>query len=114
MTTFPEIGINPYGLPLAALCYILLAISIVAERHYLYERWRHQELLRRAVGIVTVLGWMLPVSFIDLQGLILWGCVVFGFGVAGFTKIICDNVAEDNEAVQIQSDILEQVKEIMS
>lgn len=84
MITFQEFG-------WMCLYYGLVSVVVALEHHFLYEKWRHLENARRAVGISTVMGLaLLPTLILRLPQIHFWAMYVFGFAFAGLVKLIMD------------------------
>ena len=70
------------------LTYILILAIVIAVEYFLFgKRWKEQELLRRAMGIVTVLAWALPLAHDEESGYNGWLITATGFVVAGLVKV---------------------------
>jgi len=71
-----------------------LAIAIFLEHRWFYERYKDQELIRRAIGISTV---FLPSGFLvdHMTSRLLWLTIGGGFLVAAAVKVLMDDDDDD-------------------
>lgn len=68
------------------ISYITALVRLIAYEHDTFgRRWKDYELARRAMGILTVMAWALPLVRRE-RGIGAWFTILGGFMVAGATK----------------------------
>ena len=80
------------------LFYLLLTLGVITAEHFTFGRWwKHNEMARRTMGIITVLGLAAPfVFFTDFLDVTTYIVISLGFLVAGGTKLFL--VQNENES----------------
>ena len=77
------------------LYLMFVALAVGLERYWLYERFLNHELVRRGIGIVTVVA---PAVLLadKSTGWGMWAVIVAGFLMAAGVKILLDVVLQDD------------------
>ena len=81
------------------LAYLILTLGVITAEHFTFGRWwKHNEMARRTMGIITVLGLLAPfVFFFDVLDVKTFTIVCLGFLVAGGTKLFFVQVEKENQ-----------------
>jgi len=71
------------------LTYTLLAVVIYLQHVTLGRRWQRNEIARRTLGIVTVMGALVPLAAARIIDIVTWAVILGAFVIAGGIVGIC-------------------------
>lgn len=81
------------------LFYLLLTFGVITAEHFTFGRWwKHNEMARRTMGIITVLGLATPfVFFTDFLDVTTYIVISLGFLFAGGTKLFYVQMEKESQ-----------------